>query len=66
LVILLDGQDVRLALAVQEGALLGGYAFDRYLQKKAEPLPVLLVASGGDAAVLRKRLEEEAAVCGCV
>jgi leucyl aminopeptidase len=65
-VVLLDGQDARLAVAVQEGALLGGYAFDRYLEKKAEPLPVLLVVSGGDTASLRKRLEEEAAVCGCV
>ncbi len=25
---------------VQEGALLGGYAFDKYLQKKAKPVPV--------------------------
>lgn len=52
--VLLDNQSLgahRLVLAVQEGAMLGGYAFDRYLEKKPEPVTVsvfLHQEEGGD------------------
>ncbi len=60
-VVLMDGKHAELCAGVQEGALLGGYVFDKYLQKKKKPLPVLLVAPGLKAAQ-KKNLAEAAKV----
>jgi len=51
LVIVLDRAHEDLALAVQEGARLGGYRFDKYLGKKQRALPVLLVVPGRPRAL---------------
>ena len=40
-----------LATAVQEGALLGGYAFDRYRKKKKKSLPVVLICDASPGAL---------------
>jgi leucyl aminopeptidase len=65
-VVLLDPADESLALAVQDGALLGGYAFDKYLKKKETPLPVLLAAPGRGHAALKRALKREETVSGFV
>ena len=56
-VVLLSAEGVEtFAEAVQEGAALGGYAFDRYLEKKADPASVV-VASPAPSAALSRRLK---------
>jgi len=56
----------RLALAAQEGALLGGYAFDRYLEKKTEPLTCGIFFAVEPEPQLREELEAAARVLGYV
>ena len=67
LVVFLDAAQSDLVLAAQEGALLGGYAFDRYLDRKASPKPVLLVVHGSSGnATLARALKRRACVHECV
>lgn len=52
----------RLALAVQEGALLGGYVFDRYLTKKPEQLRCEILLAKDPGEELRQTMEQAATV----
>jgi len=63
-VVVMDGGRQGLCRAVQEGALLGGYCFTRYLKKKKKPLPVLLAAPGATDG-LKAVLADDAAVFEC-
>ena len=65
-VVLFDGKHRELVLGAQEGALLGGYVYDRYLSKKATPLPVTLVCGSKGAAGLRRAMASRATVHDCV
>lgn len=53
-IIPLDSTNTDLALAAQEGALLGGYKFNKYLKEKKKPLEVILVSK--KSAALTKTL----------
>ena len=64
-VVFLSSRHQDLVRAVQEGALLGGYAFQKYLKKKVKPLPVLLVCSAQPSAPLKKKLKSDAAIGAC-
>ncbi|MCP4641234.1 MAG: leucyl aminopeptidase family protein [bacterium] len=64
-VVALDGKRQDLMLAVQEGALLGGYVFDPYLSDKPKPLPVLLAAPGGKSAAFRRANRRRAELYTC-
>ena len=55
-----------LVLAAQEGALLGGYAYDRYLSKKHKPLPVALVTGPKTTAAVRRRVRDRVQLHTCV
>jgi leucyl aminopeptidase len=53
--------------AVAEGALLGGYAYDRYLAKKHEPIGEIVVLSdAGRSAASRAAVDTAVAVAGAV
>lgn len=62
IVVPLSSEGSRLAPAVHEGALLGGYSFDRYLKKKTRLPPVLLVVPGSALAELRRELADRALI----
>ncbi len=64
-VIVLHGRDADPVLAAQEGALLGGYKFDKYLSKKAKRIPVALMVKTVNPG-LRKKLRENPLVFACV
>ena len=53
------------AVPVQEAALLGGYAFDRYLKARKAPVAVCIVTPRAPAD-LRGALERSRRVCACV
>lgn len=67
-VVLLDAEHEDLVRAVQEGARLGGYAFDTYLQKKKTPRPVVLFvpADRSAQATIRKTLAADAVLFDAV
>ena len=65
-VVIMDGDRVDCCKAVQEGALLGGYAFDKYLKKKKTPLPVSLFVKTTSAAALRKALNAGNELAECI
>jgi leucyl aminopeptidase len=65
-VVVLGQAAVWLAPAVQEGGLLGGYSFDRYLKKKASPARVLIVCPAGELAAARRTLATRMTICECV
>ncbi|MBN2713221.1 MAG: leucyl aminopeptidase family protein [Planctomycetes bacterium] len=56
--VLLDAKTPELVIAAQEGALLGGYVFDKYFEKKKSALPVTVVIQGPVSAKLKKSLAE--------
>lgn len=58
IVVLVEEKKGMLLQAVQEGALLGGYVFDKYLEKKEKPLPVHAVVTGAMTSELKQRLRE--------
>ncbi|MBK9120830.1 MAG: leucyl aminopeptidase [Phycisphaerales bacterium] len=62
-VALLDCVEPEWVCAAQEGALLGGYAFDRYLKEKANPTPVLVVVAAGSEAAAKRALGNSAIIC---
>lgn len=66
IVVVLGRAAMRLAPAVHEGALLGGYAFDRYLKKKASPARLLIVCPAGEVAAARRTLASRTTICECV
>lgn len=55
-----------LAKAIQEGAILGGYAFDSFLSKKAEPLKCVLCLQAPPTADLEKIIAETGTVTAAV
>lgn len=59
--LLLDGCGEECLLAAREGAELGGYVFDKYLEKRKSPLSVVAVARRSGAA-----LREAGAIFSCV
>ena len=53
--------------AIAEGALLGGYAYDRYLEKKHEPIgEVVVLSDAGRSAAGRAALDAAVAVADAV
>ncbi len=62
-VVLLDAANGALAIDVQEGALLGGYHFDKYLSEKKKTLPVALCVDGKAAKKIRASLNPADTVC---
>jgi leucyl aminopeptidase len=49
--------------AIAEGALLGGYAYDRYLAKKHQPIgEIVVLASAGRGSAARRALDAAVAV----
>ena len=46
-----------LIAAVQEGALLGGYSFDKYLSEKKEPVPVVIALDSSPSKALKSQKE---------
>jgi leucyl aminopeptidase len=56
-VISLSDRHVEWLFAAHEGAILGGYSFDKYLSRKSKPVPVV-VAGIKTTAVISKRLRE--------
>ncbi|MBN2670033.1 MAG: leucyl aminopeptidase [Deltaproteobacteria bacterium] len=60
-VIPIDGNHSALCGAVQEGALLGGYIFDRYLSKKSKPMSVMLQSD-----IQKTKLHRGKVVAECV
>lgn len=65
IVVPIDGKYEELALAAQEGAILGGYSFDTYLSEPATPIPVTLVVDQ-NAANLRKTAKNRKEMFNCV
>ncbi len=61
-VVFLDPDQTELIRAVQEGAALGGYTFDKYLEKKQEPIPVVAVIGAKAPSRLKRILDEDALV----
>lgn len=57
----LDGGRHRLCNGVQEGALLGGYVFSKYLGKKEKPIPVVLVSN-----ISRGSLNDGRTIAECI
>jgi leucyl aminopeptidase len=55
-----------LIAGAHEGALLGGYSFDRYLSKKPRPIPVHLATDSKDLATLRADLASRTTLFECV
>ncbi len=62
IVFFLDPQDSNLIRAVQEGAVLGGYAFDQYLENKPEPVGVVAITGKKPEPGLKKILAEDMSV----
>lgn len=58
-VVFLDTSDPDLIKAAQEGAMLGGYVFDKYLQEKKEPIPVAVLLPDKPSKELSAALEME-------
>ena len=65
-VVFIDAPHQELVLATQEGALLGGYVYDRYLSDKAKPVPVMLVSGPKGVPKLRRALADRATLHACV
>jgi leucyl aminopeptidase len=65
-VVILDGVHEDLCEAVQEGALLGGYGFDKYLSDKPAALSVLLTVKTPNLTTMRRGLAGGARVAECV
>ena len=64
-VVSLSDRHVDWMYAAHEGAILGGYAFDKYLSKKAAPLPIVVAGISSNATISRK-LRENEIVFDCV
>ncbi len=62
LVVFLDGADEGLVQAVHEGAVLGGYIFDKYLDDPDPTVDVMLVVQEGKGASLAELVERNATV----
>ncbi len=58
IVVPLENNNIDLIRAAHEGAILGGYAFNKYLKKKNKPVPVT-VMTGALSTALRKRLGKD-------
>jgi leucyl aminopeptidase len=65
IIVFLKADQAELGEAAQEGALLGGYNFDKYLEKKQKPLPVELVL-GGKGDTIRQSLSARGKLLDCV
>ena len=63
-VVFVGAERPELLLAVQEGALLGGYVFDRYVSKKKRRPDVLAVTDADKGA--KRKLDERATLHECV
>lgn len=63
LVVPLKGGPLDLAEAVCEGALAGGYTFDRYLTTKPEQPDVVLVTETADSQALQGRIDRRRTIC---
>jgi leucyl aminopeptidase len=61
--ILLRGEDSSMLAAAQEGALLGGYCFDKYLSEKKEPVPVTICLEQSPTSAIKKQKERLDVIC---
>ncbi|MGB5106886.1 MAG: leucyl aminopeptidase family protein [Candidatus Zixiibacteriota bacterium] len=64
-VVSLSDRHVDWMYAVHEGAILGGYIFDKYLSKKAQPLSVVVAGIRSNTAI-SKKLKENEVIFECV
>lgn len=64
--VFLTAEHEDLILAAQEGAELGGYAFDKYLQEKASPISVCVVSTAPPSAPLAEALKDARETLACV
>jgi leucyl aminopeptidase len=63
----LPADDPERVRAIAEGALLGDYAYDKYLAKKHEPIgEIVIVSQAGRSAAARSALDEAVAVADAV
>ncbi|RUM87049.1 MAG: leucyl aminopeptidase [Thermodesulfatator sp.] len=62
----LSRENRSLVKACQEAAVLGGYKFDKYLEKKAEPAPVVCFLDSDLDTREKKAIKERAEVLGWV
>ncbi len=58
-VVFVDTSEPELIQAIQEGAMLGGYQFDKYLKDKKNPLPVVAILPDEPSKELSTALELE-------
>ncbi len=61
-ILFLSPEETGLIRAAQEGAMLGGYTFDRYLKEKPQPVEVAAVTGQKPDAGLKKTLSEDSTV----